>query len=54
MFQVVSEPPASAKNGPVTVQVAQTVSSVNDKGMYWKGKTVTSTLLLLAARKIQG
>ncbi|XP_043382950.1 breast carcinoma-amplified sequence 1 isoform X4 [Chelonia mydas] len=30
-YQVVSEPPASAKNGPVTVQVAQTVSSVNDK-----------------------
>ncbi|CAM4547869.1 unnamed protein product [Lepidochelys kempii] len=30
-YQVVSEPPASAKNGPVTIQVVQTVSSVNDK-----------------------
>nr|XP_032630605.1 breast carcinoma-amplified sequence 1 isoform X3 [Chelonoidis abingdonii] len=29
--QVVSEPPTSAKNGPVTIQIAQTVSSENDK-----------------------
>ncbi|KAM7150444.1 breast carcinoma-amplified sequence 1 isoform 3-T5 [Macrochelys suwanniensis] len=30
-YQVVSEPPTSAKNGPVTIQVVQTVSSENDK-----------------------
>ncbi|XP_065422118.1 breast carcinoma-amplified sequence 1 isoform X9 [Chrysemys picta bellii] len=30
-YQVVSEPPTGAKNGPVTIQVVQTVSSENDK-----------------------
>ncbi|XP_053901681.1 breast carcinoma-amplified sequence 1 isoform X1 [Malaclemys terrapin pileata] len=30
-YQVVSEPPTGAKNGPVTIQVVQTDSSENDK-----------------------
>uniref|UniRef100_A0A452GM88 Uncharacterized protein n=1 Tax=Gopherus agassizii TaxID=38772 RepID=A0A452GM88_9SAUR len=30
-YQVVSEPPTGAKNGPATIQVAQTLSSENDK-----------------------